>query len=200
MKQVLVLGATGETGKIVVEQLKECTEVKQTIYVRNIGKLTEEVKETVQVLEGDVLDTDRLNKAMKNKDIVVACLNGELLPQAESIVKAMKSSDVKRVIWLTGLGIHHEVPGETGKMLDSYVSRFPEYVKAADTIVDSGVPYTLVRAAHLVDGDEMEYHLTKEGEEIRNEVVTKCAVAKFIYDMIVDCNELGKNDSIGITN
>jgi hypothetical protein len=92
------------------------------------------------------------------------------------------------------------VPGEIGKMLDSYVSRFPEYVKAADAIADSGVPYTLVRAAHVVDGDNMEYHLTKEGEEIRNELVTKCAIAKFIADIIADDDEFGKNDSIGITN
>lgn len=200
MKNVLILGATGQTGHLVVEQLKNNEEVKQIIYVRNSGKITEELKESVVVLEGDVLDTDKLSNAMEKQDIVVACLNGDLLPQAESIVKAMKGSEVKRVIWLTGLGIHHEVPGKIGEMLDSYVSRFPEYVKAADVIADSGVPYTLVRAAHLVDGDNIEYHLTKEGEGIRNEIVTKCAVAKFIVDMIVDDNEFGKNDSIGITN
>lgn len=46
----------------------------------------------------------------------------------------------------------------------------------------------------------MEYHLTKEGEEIRKQSVTKCAVAKFIVDMIIDKNRLGEDDSIGITN
>lgn len=200
MKHILILGATGETGRLVLEQLKENTEVKQTVYVRDSEKLTKAAKESVSVFEGDVLDTAKLSKVMENQEILVACLNGELLAQAESIVEAMKSSKVKRVIWLTGLGIHHEVPGEVGEMLDTLVKKFPDYVKAADTIADSGVTYTLVRAANLEDGDNMEYHLSKEGEEIRKQSVTKCAVAKFIVDMIADENGLGENDSLGITN
>ncbi|MBU3201078.1 NAD(P)H-binding protein [Clostridium estertheticum] len=200
MKNVLILGATGDTGKLIIEQLKTHSEVKKSVYVRNLEKIQEEVKRTITVLKGDILDTDSLKTAMENKDMVVACLNGDLLAQAESIVKAMKGTTLKRIIWLTGLGIHHEVPGPAGEILDMLLNKFPDYAKAADTIADSGIDYTLVRASNLVDGDNIEYYLTKEGETIREESVTRHAVAKFIVDMIVDDNGFGENESLGITN
>lgn len=200
MKNVLILGVTGGTGKFVSEMLEDSSNIIQTVYVRNKNKLDKKLKETITVLEGDVLDTANLKVAMNNQDIVVACLNGDLLAQAESIVEASKAMKVTRIIWLTGLGIHHEVPGSVGEMLDKLIKQFPDYVKAADTIANSGKSYTLVRAANLVDGDNINYNLTKEGEMILDESVTRRAVARFIADMILDENGLGENESLGVTN
>ena len=185
---------------MVVQQLNQIEEVNQTVYVRNSSKLRTEEVAAVMVLEGDVLDTDRLAEAMQGQDMAVAALSGDLLGQAKSIVKAIRQTSVSRVIWVTGLGIHHEVPGAAGEMLNYYVSRFPEYVQAADTIANSGVTYTLVRAANLTDGSNMKYYLQKEGENIHDEAVDRCAVAKFIVDMVKDKNGLGENDSLGVTN
>lgn len=151
-------------------------------------------------MEGDILDTNTLNKAMKNQEIVIATLSGDLLEQAKSIVRAVQGTTVTRIIWITGLGIHREVSGEIGEILDSLLSQYPEYAQAADIISNSGVAYTLVRAANLVDGDNMEYNLTNEGEEIRSNSVTRNAVAKFIADMVIDNSGLGINKSLGITN
>jgi Putative NADH-flavin reductase len=200
MKNILVLGATGGIGRLVVQQLNQLEYVKQAVYVRNASKLKPEDVAVATVLEGDVLDTEKLTEAMQGQEVVIAALAGDLPGQAKSIVKAMKQTKVTRVIWVTGLGIHHEVPGAVGEMLNYYVSRFPEYVQAADTIANSGIAYTLVRAANLTDGGNMEYFLSKEGENIHSESVTRSAVAKFIVDMIKDENNLGENDSLGITN
>jgi Putative NADH-flavin reductase len=200
MKTVLILGAIGETGKLVVERTLDCPEIKRTLYVRHPEKLSEKLKESSTVITGDILDTTSLAAAMENNDIVAACLSGDLLSLATSIAKAAKGASVKRIIWLTGLGIHREVPGPAGEMLDTMLEKFPDYAKAADTITVSGINYTLVRASHLVNGANLEYYLTKEGETIRNEAVTRRAVAKFIVDMIVDDNGLGENESLGITN
>lgn len=198
-KRVFVLGATGNVGRLVMSQLKNITDVHQTVYVRNANKLSKNEK-NLTVVEGDVLDTNALNKAMKNQEIVIATLSGDLLEQAKSIVRAVQGTTVPRIIWITGLGIHREVPGEIGEILDSLLSQYPEYAQAADTISNSGVAYTLVRAANLVDGDNMEYNLTNEGEEIRSNSVTRNAVAKFIADMVIDNSGLGINKSLGITN
>jgi uncharacterized protein YbjT (DUF2867 family) len=200
MKNVLILGATGGIGSLAVRQLKQVADVKQTVYVRNSSKLRLEDIAAAAVLEGDVLDTESLTEAMQEQDTVIAALSGDLLAQAKSIVKAMKQTKVSRVIWVTGLGIHHEVPGAVGEMLNYYVSKFPEYVQAADAIANSGVTYTLVRAANLANGNNMKYYLQKESESIHSESVDRCAVAKFIVDMVRDKNGLGKNDSLGITN
>ena len=65
---------------------------------------------------------------------------------------------------MTGVGIHHEVPGPVKEMLDKLCESQPDYVKAADTVMNSGLEYTLLRGAHLTDGDNRKYFVQKEGE------------------------------------
>ena len=74
----------------------------------------------------------------------------------------------------------------------------PEYVQAADAIAESGTPYTLIRAAHLTDGNNEQYYIQHEGEKLHANSVDRIAVAHLIYDLIV--NEEGINESLGITN
>lgn len=153
MKRVFVLGATGGIGHWVTKLLSEKTDIQQTVYVRTPAKLDAEIASNVQVIQGDVLNTKALSEAMQKQDIVVAALSEDWLGQAKSIVGAGKGLPIKHIFWVTGLGIHREVPGKTGEILEYYVNRFPEYIQAADTISNSGVPYTLVRAANLMNGN-----------------------------------------------
>ncbi|MDD2341318.1 MAG: SDR family oxidoreductase [Tolumonas sp.] len=198
MKNVLVLGATGRTGRLVVQQLAQVADVNQTVYVRDPNKLSCGGIADLTVVKGDATDVRKLADAMMGQDIVISCLNGDVLSQAKSIVEALKDTEVSRIIWITGMGIHREVPGIVGFLLNFLVRKYPEYVMAADAIADSGVAYTLVRAAHLLDGETTSYHLTNEGEKIRKNSVTRSAVAKAIVDMV--SSEFEGNYSLGITN
>ena len=200
MKQILVLGATGGIGHWVTKFLQEADTIGQTVYVRTPTKLDASIIGNVAVLQGDVMDTESLSAAMQGQDIVVAALSGDWLGQAKSVAAAMKDSSVSHVFWVTGLGIQREVSGETGKVLEYYVNRFPEYIEAAEVIASSGVPYTLVRAANLMNGENMTYHVQQEGEPVHTEVVDRCAVAKFIADQITTKSNLGNHNSFGITN
>lgn len=152
----------------------------------------------MNMIEGNVLDETALTESMIGQDIVIAVLSGDLLAYANNIVSALKKNAVKRIIWITGMGIHHEVPGEVGKILDDLCRQMPEYVQAADAIAESGTPYTLIRAAHLTDGNNEQYYIQHEGEELHANSVDRIAVAHLIYDLIV--NEEGINDSLGVTN
>lgn len=198
MKKIVLLGATGRIGRIVLKNLlQDDAEVKA--YVRSPEKLEKETAQKTEIIKGDILDTPSLHEAMKDTDIVIAAVNGNLLAQAESIVRAMSGSSVSRVMWVTGMGIHHEVPGATGRMLDMLVKSQPEYVQAADLIADSGVPYTLIRAAHLTDGSNEKYYIQHEGEPLHGNTVDRCAVARLITDM-VENEDFGVNESLGATN
>lgn len=200
MKQVLVLGATGGIGHWVAKLLSGKADIQQTVYIRTPAKLGTEIISNVQVMQGDVLDTKNLSEAMQKQDIVVAALSEDWLGQAKSIVEAAKGLPIKHIFWVTGLGIHREVPGKTGEILEYYVNRFPEYIQAADTISNSGVPYTLVRAANLMNGNNTTYYIQNEGEPVHSETVDRCAVAKYIVDSITGADDLNKNASVGITN
>lgn len=199
MKQILVLGATGGIGHWVTKLLAG-EQVQQTLYVRSPAKLDRAVIADAVVVQGDVLDTEKLKRAMRGQDIIVAALSGNLLAQARSIAAAVQNSSVFHIFWVTGLGIHHEVPGETGKMLDSLLEQFPDYAKAADAIAACGVASTLVRAANLENGNNMVYQVQQEGEPIQTESVDRCAVAKYIADRIETETDLNTNSSVGITN
>ena len=200
MRNVLILGATGGIGHWVTRMLCKIRDIKSTVYVRTPQKLDQLLSSQVKVIQGDVLDTDNLTKAMKQQDIVVAALSGDWLGQARSIKKAMEGHSISHIFWVTGLGIHHEVPGEIGKTLEYYVHNFPEYIESADTIENSGVSYTLVRAANLTNGNNMDYYIQIEGEPIHAENIDRCAVAKYIVDCISGVIDMNENSSVGVTN
>lgn len=200
MEKILVLGATGVIGHHVVKFLENDDQKKVTVYVRNPDKLDQNLNPSVKILVGDMQDQDKLITAFKNQDVVVASLSGDWLKHAKNIVTVLKKSNVKRIYWVSGLGISNEVPGRVGMILSGYAKRYPEYIQAAKEIVASKTPYTLIRAANLTNGNNLEYHLQYPGQKLHQENVDRKAVAKFIVDMINDENDFGLNESIGITN
>lgn len=195
MKKIMILGATGRIGRLLVPLLSK-PENNITVYVRNAEKIIN--SENLNIIEGDILDLDKLRSSMIDQDIVIAVLSGDLLTYANHIVSALRNSKVSRILWVTGLGIHHEVPGKIGKMLDELCEQMPEYVQAADRITESGVAYTLIRAAHLTDGENHKYYVQHDGELLHANNVDRIAVAHFITDLI--SNDEGINESLGVTN
>lgn len=200
MKQkVVIFGASGATGKYILRHLKNIEDIELSIFVRNPSKLENIDLANVSVIQGDALVQKDVYNAIENQKIVLASLEGDVLTMAENIVEASQKFGVKRIIWVTGMGIHHEIKGARGIMLNMLAKRRPEYVKAADTIASSKIDYTLLRCPMIADGENMEYYLTTEGIQPRKNSIDRAAIAKCMADMIFD-DELGKNQSLGITN
>ena len=199
MKKILILGATSPTGKVLIKHLQsKKKELDITCFVRNPEKLSS--FSGLNIVQGDLNEKKSLSSAMKDKDIVITLLNGEdLVTMAENIIDTMKQYNIKRIIWMTGMGIHHEVPGKIKELLDKLVESQPHYVKAADTLMNSGLDYTLLRGAHLTDGDNRKYYIQKEGELLHSNTCDRIAIAEFI-ETIIDNIDLYKNESIGVTN
>ena len=199
MKKILILGASSPTGKVLLTNLLSTKKnVEITCYVRTPEKLSS--FSNLIIKKGDVLDQPKLSAAMKGIDLVITLLKGEnLVTLAENTVKSMKENNIKRIIWMTGVGIHHEVPGPANEMLDKLCESQPDYVKAADTVMNSGLEYTLLRGAHLTDGDNRKYFVQKEGEFLHAYTCDRIAIAEFIGN-VIDNFDLYKNDSVGVTN
>ena len=114
-------------------------------------------------------------------------------------VAALDETGVKRIIWITGMGIHREITGIRGMMLNRYAKQRPEYIEAADTIAASSAVTTLLRCPGIQNGDNEKYELTKEGIQPAHRNVERAAIAKCMADMIAD-EALGANESLGITS
>ena len=198
MKKVFILGATSPTGKVLLNHLQSTKNLDITCYVRSPEKLSS--FKNLKIIQGDITDQPSLSKSMKGMDIIITLLSGDTVKiQAENVIKSMKENNIKRIIWMTGMGIHHEVPGPIKEILDKLVESQPNYVAAANLVMNSGLEYTLLRGAHLTDGNNKKYYTQKEGEPLRCNTCDRIAIAEFIGE-IIDNFELYKNVSIGLTN
>jgi uncharacterized protein YbjT (DUF2867 family) len=194
MTNILILGAHGQIARVATGLFLQRTDARLTLYLRNAKRLKlSGHADRVRVVEGDVLDTKALEAAMAGQDVVYANLAGQLEPQARSIVTAMKKAGLKRLIFISSMGIYDEIPGERhGSILEPYR-------KSAGIIEASGLDYTILRPAWLNDRDEIAYGTTRRGEPFKNaaEVVSRKSVADLVVKLAMT-PELEIRSSLGV--
>jgi uncharacterized protein YbjT (DUF2867 family) len=160
---VLILGAHGQIARVAIDLFLQRTDARLTLYLREARRLRlPGAKERVRVIEGDVLDLMTLDGAMVGQDVVYANLAGALEQQARAIVQSMKNAGVRRLIFVSSMGVHDEVPGET------YSSILDPYRNATQVIEASSLDYTILRPAWLNDRNEIAYGTTHKGEPFQN--------------------------------
>nr|WP_121272070.1 NAD(P)H-binding protein [Pedobacter schmidteae] len=182
--KVLVLGANGAIAQHVVEFLKEDKNIALTLFARKAAKLNKYASLT-KILEGDVLNTAQLNAVIEGQDIVYANLSGQVDKMAGEIVKSMEANGIKRLIFVTSLGIYQEVAGKFGQWNERMIGQdLIPYRHAADIIENSTLDYTVVRPSWLTDKNETTFETTQKGEPFIGTEVARKAVAAYITDII----------------
>nr|WP_295869521.1 NAD(P)H-binding protein [uncultured Chitinophaga sp.] len=182
--KVLVLGATGAIAQHVIHFLEKEEHITLTLFVRNRKKL-KHPPAAAAIIEGDVLDHSALDKAIKDQDIVYANLAGPMEKFAKAIILSMKANSVQRLIFVTSLGIYHEIPGKFGVWNEKMIGEdLVRYRQAADAIEASALEYTIVRPSWLTDKNENDYETTQKGEPFTGTEVSRKAVAAYITEII----------------
>ncbi len=199
MKKVVIFGAAEHTGKYLIRKMQKTKDVDLSVFVRNPAKFGDMDMTGVNILQGDALNADDVQRAMEGQEILLCSLEGDVLTMANNIVTALGKTGVKRITWIAGMGIHHEISGLRGVMLNQLAKKRPKYIEAADTIAASSAVTTLLRCPGIQNGDNEIYELTKEGVQPSHRNVDRAAIAQCIADMIAD-ETLGANESLGITN
>ncbi|MBC9914260.1 SDR family oxidoreductase [Chitinophaga varians] len=182
--KVLILGAGGAIAQQAIPLLEKDDHVALTLFARNKKKIPH-VPASATVIEGDVLKHQDLDKAVKGQNIVYANLAGPMEKLAKAIIQAMEAHGVKRLIFITSLGIYHEIPGKFGAWNEKMIGEdLVRYRQAADAIEASSLDYTLVRPSWLTDKNETDYETTRKGEPFTGTEVARKAVAAYITDII----------------
>lgn len=199
MKNILILGASGQIARWVVKALASDRNVRQTLLLRDPGKLTGREPANARVVIGNVLDKKLLRDAMAGQDLVYANLTGEDLDQqARSVIAAMQAAGVRRLVFVLSLGIHDEVPGKFGEWNNATIGEdLQPFRRAAEAITASGLAYTLVRPAWLTDEDAVDYEITTRGESFKGTVVSRRSVADLI-ERIIAAPERYVGESLGV--
>jgi uncharacterized protein YbjT (DUF2867 family) len=160
--KILVLGATGGTGRLIVAQaLARGDEV--TTLVRSPDKAGD--LKGAKLIVGDARDETALRAALKGQDAVVSALGTPASPFREvtllstatcALVNAMKAEHISRLVCITGLGAGDSA-GHGGFVFDKLI--FPLLLRKVyadkdrqEAIVrDSGLDWVLVRPVVLND-------------------------------------------------
>ena len=174
MKNVIILGASGNIAGPVIDILVKKDDINLTLFLRNKSRLRKNNISKSRIIEGSVLDFARLKGAVAGQDIVYANLVGDLEAMAKNIVKAMDETGVKKLIFISSIGIYN-------------VSMKPvlkPYRKAADVIEASDLDYTILRPTWFTNADEIDYEITKKGEPEKGTVISQKSLAAFITNII----------------
>ncbi|MGY3441766.1 NAD(P)-dependent oxidoreductase [Bradyrhizobium sp. USDA 4473] len=158
--KILVLGATGGTGRRIVGRA-QARGHEVTALVRSPDKARH--LEGARLVIGDARDEAVLRAALKDQDAVISALGTPASPFGEvtllstatrALVKAMKAERVSRLVLITGIGAGDSA-GHGGFLFDKAI--FPLLLKNVyadknrqEAIVrDSGLDWVLVRPSVL---------------------------------------------------
>ncbi len=190
--KLLILGATGGTGKQFVAQALEAGH-SVTAFVRSPDKISSR-HDRLRLIKGDVLDGGvALAEAMRGQDAVVSALGRGLSFKSEHLIQrsvppilsAMQSQGIQRLVFTSAIGVGetvHHVP-----LFPRLMARFPLrniYADKAigdDLIRRSALAWTLVQPAMLTDGPLTRTYRSGERLEMRGiPKISKADVAHFI--------------------
>jgi putative NADH-flavin reductase len=201
--RVVVFGASGRTGRQLVEQALEGGH-EVTAFVRDSSKLGIE-GEGLSVVVGDVMDAARVEEAVAGQDAVLSAL-GHTKTSAKdvravgtkNIVAAMKKHGVRRLVSLTGAGVRD--PRDQPKLIDKAI-RFllktlqrdvlEDAERHAGIIRESGLEWVIVRGPMLTDGPKTgEYRVGYVGKGSGTKA-SRADVAGFMLEQLTDDTHLG---------
>jgi uncharacterized protein YbjT (DUF2867 family) len=147
---VLVVGATGQLGKVIVHKLARSNTTVRALS-RNAARLADlrSVAETAAV---DLLDLPRLTNACRGVDEIIATANNNMgagansparvdLAGYQNLCAAARNSGVRRLIYLSYRGVSREAPVD--------IFRLKWYIE--DAIRRSGIPHVMLRPTAFMD-------------------------------------------------
>jgi uncharacterized protein YbjT (DUF2867 family) len=148
--QVLVVGATGQLGRVVVRKL-----IASGVRVRALARNAESIARAApgaEVAAVDLRDVPQLTQACRGIDQIIATANNNMGQGATSPTKidlagyqnlcaAARNTGVRRLIYVSYRGVSREAPVD--------IFRIKWYIE--DAIRRSGVPYVMLRPTAFMD-------------------------------------------------
>ena len=187
--KILILGAAGQIGKMVTDDLLTQTDFDLILYGRKVSsRLSDKASERVSLVNGEFEEFDKIKTHLADVDAVyLNFATGDDL--IRPLVKVFEESGIKRFIAASVPDLYQEIEGKfqewyranTGIMWTS------PYRKAADIIEASSLDYVILRITWLYNEDgNTRIHITEKGEPFVEAQVTRQAVAQFITDLLTN--------------
>ncbi|CAG9837068.1 unnamed protein product [Diabrotica balteata] len=200
MAKIIIFGCTGMTGLCAVEAaVNKGLSVKA--FVRNPARLPEHLKNSVEVVTGNVLDYKSVLDGIKDVSGVVVALGTnndlsattDLSTGLQNIIKAMKELNVEKISVCLSAFLFYEV----SKVPPRFKDLNDEHQRMYDVLKASGLKYIAVFPPHIADEPLGEY-VTKQDAVPGARVISKRSLGAFLVDSLDQPEHYGK--TVGISN
>jgi putative NADH-flavin reductase len=194
--KILVLGATGGTGRLIVEQA-----VARGHDVAVLVRSAEKAKNLkgAKIIVGDARDEAALRQAVKGRDAVVSALGTPASPFKEvtllstatrALVKAMEAENVSRLVAITGIGAGDSA-GHGGFLFDKLIfplllrNIYADKDRQEAIVKNSGLAWTLVRPSVLNNKPGRgTIKAIEDLSDFHGGSISREDVAKFVLDQV----------------
>jgi uncharacterized protein YbjT (DUF2867 family) len=173
-QNVLVAGANGTTGRMIIELLQKSETYRPIAMVRKKEQQERFEKDNVDTVLVDLAEDFNLNETQVDKVIFAAGSKGKNLigvdqEGAKRLIDKSKQLGVKKFVMLSSMGA--DEPSKNQELKDYLKAK----KNADDHLRSSGINYTIVRPGHLIneEGDgkiKLQEKLEEEGKISRSDV------------------------------
>lgn len=205
MTKLLVLGAAGATGRLVVSQAIEQGH-SVTAFVRNPDKLTIRSDRLRQVVGNTAEDPESVKNAVPGHDVVISALgrgqsfkpDGLIERSMRHVVTAMETAGVRRLIWLSAFGVsgnRRDIPFLPRLFMATLLRRIYADKKAGEASLPlHDLDWTLVCPTGLTDAPGTGRYRAGERLTLRGvfPTVSRADVAAFMLKQVEDRTYLKK--------
>ena len=206
---VLVIGAGGKTGKLVVERaLAAGHQVTALVHADEEHKDKEHFPEAVDLVHGDARNPSRLDQVMTGQHAVIDTIGGHTpflktdleASSAKVIVDVMKRNHVKRLIIISVLGVGEskdQAPGMYEHLLMPVYLRgaIPDKANMEAAVEHSGLDFVIVRPPVLSDSAATgDVYIVPPGKLAHK--ITRADLAQFLVDQLTSNTYLGQEVTI----
>lgn len=196
--RILVAGATGQTGKRVVNALLAQSDVSVRALVRDRTKAAAEFPESVEVVVGDVLDVPSLSAAMVNCQYVISATGAapSLDPTGpykvdyegnKNLVDAAKAAQVEQFVMVSSLCVSRLL-----HPLNLFWGILYWKKQAEDYLKQSGLPYTIVRPGGLKNEDNSDAIVMSAADTLFEGSIPRQKVAQVCVQALSETNAKNK--------
>ncbi|CAH2244841.1 flavin reductase (NADPH) [Pararge aegeria] len=187
MKKIVIFGATGMTGLCAVEAaLKKGLEVRA--FVRDPSRLPDDIKDKVDVFQGDFLEPDSVMNAIEGTDGVVIAIGtrGSLDPTSDmsegtkNIVEGMRAKNVKNVSACISAFLFYEMD----KVPPRFVEVTKDHKRMFIELKESGLNWIAVFSPHISDDPSRDIIVEVNPEKSPGRCISKYDLGKFLVDSL----------------
>lgn len=190
--KVLVAGATGQTGRLIVSELLASGYAVRAL-VRDTAKGRQVLGDKVELVQGDIKDPATLADAFAGTDAVISAVGargakGPDRPEAidyqgvKNLVDAAVANRSRQFVLVSSRSVT-QPDNPLNKMFGNVLIW---KLKGEDALRASGVPYTVVRPGGLVNGAGGEKDIVfEQGDgQSENSTITRADVARICVEAL----------------